>query len=231
MSAFGPRGGRWRRIRALIWKESLQVVRDPSSFVVAFVLPAILLILFGYGISFDATRIRVGLVVEAPTAETAWFLASLSNTPFLRRADRRRTGAPSTTISPPARSTRSSICPATFRERIARGDTAGVEIVTDGSDPNTASLATGYLQGAWQSWLDQRALARRRAGAAPGIDVAAARLVQPRARKPALPGARFDRADPDDDRLAADRAGGRARVGARHDRGAARDARSASSNS
>ena len=55
MSAFGPRRGRLRRIRALVWKETLQVVRDPSSFVVAFVLPMILLILFGYGISFDAT--------------------------------------------------------------------------------------------------------------------------------------------------------------------------------
>ena len=58
MSAFGPRHGRLRRIRALVWKESLQVVRDPSSFVVGFVLPIILLILFGYGVSFDATRIK-----------------------------------------------------------------------------------------------------------------------------------------------------------------------------
>src|SRR5208337_1179464 len=56
MSATRP--GRWRRIRALI------------------------MFLFGFGISFDATRVKVGLVIEEPTPETTWFLASLANTPF-----------------------------------------------------------------------------------------------------------------------------------------------------
>jgi len=158
MSAFGPKAGRLRRIRALIWKESLQVMRDPSSFVVGFVLPVILLILYGYGISFDAADIRVGLVIESPTAETAWFLASLSNTPFFdvriahdRRAfyDLLAAGQINVVVD----------LPGDFSQRLARGDTAGVEIITDGSDPNTANLAAGYLQGAWQSWLDQRALA------------------------------------------------------------------------
>jgi ABC-2 type transport system permease protein len=169
MSAFGPRNGRVRRIRALVWKESLQVMRDPSSFVVAFVLPIILLILFGYGVSFDATHIRVGLVIEEPTAETAWFLASLANTPFFDvkvATDRRAfyndlaSGDIAAIVD----------LPGDFSQALARGDTAAVEMVTDGSDPNTASLASGYLQGAWQSWLDQRALGL---GIAPpaGIDV------------------------------------------------------------
>ncbi len=169
MSALGPRKGRGRRIRALIWKETLQVARDPSSFVVGFVLPIILLILYGFGISFDATRIRVGLVIEAPTAETAWFLASLANTPFFdvrvstnRRAfyDDLASGEINAIVD----------LPGDFSQSLARGQTADVQMITDGSDPNTANLAIGYLQGAWQSWLDQRALA---AGAAPppGIDV------------------------------------------------------------
>src|SRR6478752_3659752 len=77
-----PRTGRGRRIRALVTKETLQVARDPSSFVVAFVMPILLLFLFGFGISFDATRLKIGLVVEDRTPDTAWFLASLSNTPY-----------------------------------------------------------------------------------------------------------------------------------------------------
>ena len=169
MSAFGPRKGRLRRIRALIWKESLQVMRDPSSFVVAFVLPMILLTLYGYGISFDAAHIRVGLVIETPTTETAWFMASLSNTPFfdVRLAHDRRVFYDAL-----AAGDINAIVdlPGDFSQRLARGDTASVEIITDGSDPNTASLATGYLQGAWQSWLTQRALAAgKRLNA--GVDV------------------------------------------------------------
>ena len=72
-----PGKGSLRRIWALVRKETLQVVRDPSSLVVAFILPAILLTLFGFGVSFDATRVRVGLVVEDPTPETSLFVASL----------------------------------------------------------------------------------------------------------------------------------------------------------
>src|SRR5262245_25086163 len=91
MSAAGTQV-RLRRIRALVRKETLQVLRDPSSLVVGFVLPALLLMLFGFGVSFDATRVRVGLVIENPTPESSVFVASLSNTPFFdvqRSAERR----------------------------------------------------------------------------------------------------------------------------------------------
>jgi ABC-2 type transport system permease protein len=146
-----------RRIRALIRKETLQVVRDPSSLVVGFLLPIILLGLFGFGISFDATRIRIGLVVEEPTPETSWFVASLSNTPFFevqRAADRRQfldqlSGGRINGII---------VLAGDFTERLARGDTAGIQVITDGSDPNTAGLVGGYVQGAWQSWLKQRGI-------------------------------------------------------------------------
>lgn len=152
-----PRGGRLRRIWALVRKETLQVVRDPSSLVVAFILPAILLTLFGFGVSFDATRMRVGIVAEEPTPETDMFVASLSNTRFFqvqRSADRRAflddlAGGRLDGIV---------VLAGDFSERLARADTAGVQVISDGSDPNTAALVTGYVQGAWQSWLTQRAL-------------------------------------------------------------------------
>jgi len=157
MSAFDPSRGRWRRIRALIIKESLQVVRDPSSLVVAFVLPALLLLLFGYGISFDATRVKIGLVIEEPTPETAWFLASLSNTPFF---DVHQTSDRRALIDDLSAGRLNGIIALSgdFTERLARGDTAGIQVITDGSDPNTAGLVSGYVQGAWASWQQQSAL-------------------------------------------------------------------------
>jgi ABC-2 type transport system permease protein len=152
-----PGKGSLRRIWALVRKETLQVVRDPSSLVVAFILPAILLTLFGFGVSFDATRVRVGLVVEGATPETSLFVASLANTRYFkveRSADRRafldRLSA--------GRLDGIVVLAGDFSQRLARGDTAGIQVITDGSDPNTAGLVTGYLQGAWQSWLTQRAL-------------------------------------------------------------------------
>jgi ABC-2 type transport system permease protein len=148
---------RWRRIRALIIKETLQVLRDPSSFLVAFVIPALLLFLFGFGISFDATRIKVGLVIEDRTPESTWFLASLQNTPFfnVRQSSDRRAFVDDLAAG---RINGIILLAGNFAERLARGDTAGIQVITDGSDPNTAGLVSAYVQGAWQSWQDQRAL-------------------------------------------------------------------------
>ena len=157
MKAQAALGARWRRIRALIIKESRQLIRDPSSLVVGFVLPVMLLLLFGFGLSFDATRVKVGLVIEEPSPDTAWFLSSLSNTPFFevhQTTDRRAlyddlaAGRLNGLIA----------LSGDFTERLARGDSAGVQVITDGSDPNTANLISGYVQGAWNSWQQQRAI-------------------------------------------------------------------------
>jgi ABC-2 type transport system permease protein len=166
--AFDPNEGRLRRIKALIRKEALQTLRDPSSLIVAIVLPMLLLFLFGFGVSFDVTTVRVGLVIENPTPDTARFQQALSNTSFfdVRISADRRAFLNDLTA---ARLEGVVVLSGDFSQRLARGDMAPVQIITDGSDPNTASLVTAYVQGAWQSWLDQRLLS---AGAAPGALIA-----------------------------------------------------------
>ena len=44
---------------------------------------------------------------------------------------------------------------ADFARRLGRGETAPVQIIVDGSDPNTAALVQGYVQGVWANWLLQ----------------------------------------------------------------------------
>jgi ABC-2 type transport system permease protein len=65
MSAFDT-----RRLSALVRKESLQAVRDPSTLLIAFVLPAVLLLLFAYAVSLDIRTVRIGVVVESPGASS-----------------------------------------------------------------------------------------------------------------------------------------------------------------
>lgn len=149
-----------RRIAALIRKETLQIVRDPSSFVVAFVLPAMLLFLFGFGISFDATRLKIGVVIEEPTPDTDWFMTSLSNTPYfeIQRASNRRQFIDQLSAG---RLNGIVVLSSDFSERLARADTAGIQVITDGSDPNTAMLVGGYIQGALAIWQAQRSIGQQ----------------------------------------------------------------------
>src|SRR5690606_17482479 len=53
---------RARRLYSLSHKETLQILRDPSTLLMAFVFPVVLLFIFGYGINLDSSVVRLGVV-------------------------------------------------------------------------------------------------------------------------------------------------------------------------
>jgi hypothetical protein len=53
-----------RRFIAMLRKETLQILRDPSTIVIAFVLPIVLIFLFGYGINLDTARTRIAVSLQ-----------------------------------------------------------------------------------------------------------------------------------------------------------------------
>jgi ABC-2 type transport system permease protein len=65
-------------LRALIWKEAIQIINDPSSMLIAFVLPVIMLFLCGYAVSPDSTKIKVGVVIEDRSPEVESLLAGFT---------------------------------------------------------------------------------------------------------------------------------------------------------
>ncbi|HZW59018.1 MAG TPA: ABC transporter permease, partial [Woeseiaceae bacterium] len=71
-----------RRLAALVKKESLQVVRDPSAILIAFVLPAILLFLFAFAVSLDIDDVRIGVVRESDSAAAQSLAAAFSGTRY-----------------------------------------------------------------------------------------------------------------------------------------------------
>ena len=63
----------WRRVRALCVKETRQIVRDPSSWLIAVVIPLLLLFIFGYGINLDSRRDLADLANAASGGQRADF--------------------------------------------------------------------------------------------------------------------------------------------------------------
>jgi ABC-2 type transport system permease protein len=155
------RSQRMRRLRALVFKEARQLVRDPSSILIAFVLPLILLFLFGFGVSLDATRTRIGLVVESSGAEAEDLAASFQGSRYFevhRGLDRR----PFEEELVLGRIRGIVVIPATFDADWRRpGITPRVQVIVDGSEPNTASLVLGYTQGVVASWAGRTAAETR----------------------------------------------------------------------
>ena len=160
MSALKPASAdRFRRIIALVRKETYQILRDPSTIIIAVVLPLTLLFLFGYGVSFDARRIDVALVIENPTPETGSFAASLTNSPLfaVQSARDRRTFEDDLVAG---RIDGIVVLASNFSAQAAGGGTAPIQVIVDGSDPNKAILVRNYLQGGWGNWLLQEAISR-----------------------------------------------------------------------
>ena len=147
-----------RRLRALVRKEFLQILRDPSAIAIAFFMPVFLLLLFGYGVSLDARHIPLAVVVDRPTAETASFVGGLERSsyfaprffPGMRQA-RRALGKRRVDGIVWLRSR--------FSRRILRGETTSIGVFVNGVDANNARIVEGYLEGVWQNWQAQRALA------------------------------------------------------------------------
>ncbi|KAB2943569.1 MAG: ABC transporter permease [Hyphomicrobium sp.] len=157
---------RFRRIVALIRKEMRQILRDPSTVIIAVILPLTLLFLFGYGVTFDARRIEIGIVIENPTPETGSFTASLMNSSvFAARTSRDRHNFERDLVA--GRIDGIVVLAANFTVQAARGERAPIQVIVDGSDPNQATLVRNYLQGAWGNWLTQEAVTRGEAVALP----------------------------------------------------------------
>ncbi len=147
------------RLRGMMVKESWQILRDPSSIAIAFVLPVVLLFLFGYGVSLDAKDIPLALVVDQPSAETSALTAAFHASEYF---------APQTMGSiqeaEQALAERRVQGILWLRQDFARGlhapEGARIGVILNGVDANQARITAGYIQGAWQTWLGAYAAAR-----------------------------------------------------------------------
>lgn len=146
-----------RRLRALCWKETLQIFRDPSSILIAFVLPVMMLFIFGYGINLDVPKLKVGLLNHATGVEASGFESAMRGSPSLEIY--RYTSL--TEMSEDMTNSKIRgfvVIPEDFSRLLVQAtDTAPVQVVADGTEPNTAQFVTATVNGVWQTWQFQNA--------------------------------------------------------------------------
>lgn len=152
------RWDRSRRLKALIIKEFFQIIRDPSSIMISFVLPLILLFLYGFGVSLDMDHLKIGVVLEDTAPDAQSFAQSLANSRYFEvRIVRHRNELTGEILRGNIRGI--VVIPSYFSQFRHRQDAiAPIQVIADGSEPNTASFVQNYVQGAWQNWLQQEAI-------------------------------------------------------------------------
>lgn len=134
-----------RRFRAIFKKEFRQIRRDPLSLGLLIFVPVLLLMLYGYALSFDVKHIRIAVLDHDNTSQSREFLDSLFQNPYFDRVTtlNREAEADALLIRGGVRAV--LVVPRGFASDLVRGGEVHVQALVDAADANTATTAIGYL--------------------------------------------------------------------------------------
>jgi ABC-2 type transport system permease protein len=143
-----------KRIGSLVRKETRQIIRDPSSIAIGIVLPVVLILLFGYGLSLDVTNVPVAVVLEDASPAATDLAASFQLSPYFNV--HLMTSMPQAQRLMLARKIDAVVrIRPDFARQLSIGD-AEVQLLVHGIDANHARIVQTYAQGAVNQWALKR---------------------------------------------------------------------------
>jgi ABC-2 type transport system permease protein len=142
----------WTRLAAMARKEWIQLRRDPRSMTLAFVLPVLMLLFFGYAINWDVNDLDLVVLDQDRTARSRALIEAFQASGYFTVVDRLdsygdvdgsvgRGDAGSVLVIPPG-----------FAEALGSGRGAPVQLLLDGADANSATIAFNYADAIVDRW-------------------------------------------------------------------------------
>ncbi len=144
------------RVSAMVGKEWVQIIKDPSSIITAFIFPLLLLFLYGKGVSLDMKDLKIGVVLEdsSPLARSltdAFRYSDYFDADVMRHTKEAEEKLGSGTIKGFV------VIPSNFSVLMNHPNRiAPLQSIADGSEPNTAQFVQNYIKGAWMNWSAQQ---------------------------------------------------------------------------
>lgn len=133
------------RIYAMAWKEWIHIRRDFRTLYLAFILPVVMILIFGYAVDFDIDGIRMGVVDRDRTEESRSFIALLTAGGWFRLERYETTDSGLMTALDSGQIKIGVFIPEGFARSIRRGDQPEIQALLDGSDNNAATVGQNYL--------------------------------------------------------------------------------------
>jgi ABC-2 type transport system permease protein len=143
-----------QRTGCLIRKETRQILRDPSSIAIGIVLPVVLILLFGYGLSLDVTDVPVAVVVEDPSPAARELAASFQLSHYFD-AQLMTSMAHAQELMLSQKVDGIVRIRPDFTRLLNLGN-AEVQLLVHGVDANHARIIQGYARGAIGQWMARR---------------------------------------------------------------------------
>ncbi len=159
-----------KHIRLLIWKEFVQLRRDPMLMRMLFMMPIVQLILFGYVVAVDVRNLATAVVDLDRTSTSRSLESAFAASGYFKVVSHPESEAELRPLLDRGEVKVALVIPEGTQTRLDRGETAGVGIVVDGSDSQISSVGSGYAS---QIVAEFNADRRKQLGmdiTAPGID-------------------------------------------------------------
>jgi ABC-2 type transport system permease protein len=141
-----------RRTSAMARKELLHIVRDPRSLMAALTQPVMVLLLFGYALSLDVDRIPTMIYDADRSAVSQNLVREFRGSKYFQIVDEVDSYKPIERAMDQRRILVGVAIPYDYSRNLLAGKEAPVQILLDGADSNTASIAMGYAEGLVQAY-------------------------------------------------------------------------------
>lgn len=137
---------------ALIRKETKQILRDPSSIIIAFVLPLISFMIYMYGLNLDSVNVTIGVKNDDSSQEVVTLVESFDHSKYIKSIkfdtmDEIENAIVRSQIKGAV------IIPSDFSVKLSRNEKADLLVITDGSEVNTANYVQSYVTAIANGWL------------------------------------------------------------------------------
>lgn len=156
------------RLWAIARKEAIQLRRDARSLGLAFVLPVIMLVLFGYAITTDVEHITTAIVDRDHTPESRALISAFSESNYFMVKATPQTDVGVEELIDLAKVRVVIVIPERFSVDLKSGRAAPVELLLDGSDAKTANVARGYADAIARTYSQNATIVPQR-GPAPVV--------------------------------------------------------------
>src|SRR5436309_15298527 len=149
------------RLLAVARKETLQLRRDPRSLMLAFALPVLLLILFGYAISWDVRDIRAAVLDQDHSAASRDLVDAFRSSGYFTIVRFLARSAETGPLLERGEAQLILVIPPGFERDLGAGRAAPVQAILDGSAANTATIVQGYAEARVPIWSGRAVLRGR----------------------------------------------------------------------
>jgi len=142
----------WRRLWVMARKEVVQILRDPRSLMIVIVMPAILVVLFGYGVSLDLKGLQVYVYDQEGSQQSQDLLKHFQASAYFHVV-RAVNNYPALTRALDDGSAKMGIViPWDFSKKLAEGGPIQIQALVDATDDNSANVLIGYTQAVVQEY-------------------------------------------------------------------------------